>query len=441
MSRGSEKGLGRRDFLGAAAVGSCVLRSVRAQAPKRKTLRIAKWTHFLPEFDQWFETELAGRWGREHDTEIIIDRIPVERIDATAASEVAANRGHDLFMFPWPPAVYRKHVIDHADVYQSVAFKFGNLDRLAHRSTFDPTTKKYFAFCDSWIPAPFQFFQDYWTEVNMPVGPVHYGSLRSGGQRIRAKRGIPCGLALAPSLESNITLHTLLHAFGSRVLDAGGNVSIYNGRTVEALKFVQALYNDAGSPEQLSWGSAGNVRAMLSRKTSCTTNAISLLRTAEKAEPDVAGKIMLQQPLLGSAGVLAVPHVTNCSAIWNFAQNQEGAKQFLVDLIGHSGTIFEKSRGCNFPIYQKTVPDLVVRLATDPQASPTWKYQALKDALYWTRNLGHPGYATPAAMDVFSSFVIPKMFVSVVKGESSPGDAASAAETQVKRVLEKWRQV
>lgn len=78
-------------------------------------------------------------------------------------------------------------------------------------------------------------------------------------------------------------------------------------------------------------GSSGNVRAMLARKTSCTTNAISLLRAAEKQQHEVAKKMLVQQPLLGSAGVVGVPHVTNCSVVWNFAQNQEGAKQFLHD--------------------------------------------------------------------------------------------------------------
>src|SRR5215469_5469494 len=439
MPAGSNPRLERRDFIRAAALGPYLILSGRAKAQQKRVLKIAKWAHFLPEFDRWFDTELAAEWGRQHDTEVVVDRIPVERVNAVAAAEVAARSGHDLFMFPWPPAPYRRQVIDHGEVYQTVASRFGNLDRFAHYSTFDPKNKKYFAFCDSWMPAPLQFLQDCWAAVNMPAGPVHYDSLRSGGQRIRAKLGIPCGLAFAPSLESNITLHTLLYAFRSRVLDADGNVSIYNGRTVEALKFAQALYQDAGAPEQLAWGSSGNVRALLSRKVSCTTNAISAWRTAEKQEPALASKIMLQPPLLGSAGVIAVPHVTNCSAIWSFAQNQEGAKQFLADLINHSQTAYEKSGGCNFPIYQKTLPDLAVRLAKDPKADPPWKYQALKDALYWTRNLGFPGYATPASMEVFNQFVIPRMFLSVIKGEVSPGEAAQSAATEVKAIVEKWK--
>jgi len=180
---------------------------------------------------------------------------------------------------------------------------------------------------------------------------------------------------------------------------------------------------------------------MLARKTSSTINAISLLRTAEKDEPEVASKIRLSPPLLGHAGVFAFPHVTNCSVVWNFAQNQEGAKQFLADLIDNSRTAYEKSAGCNFPIYQKTVPNLIARLEDDPGADPPYKYKELKDALYWTRNLGFPGYANPVGMEVFNSFVIPRMFISVVTGQSSPEDATEAAEAEVTRIADRWKQV
>ena len=433
----------RRDFLkvasATAAWGPFFLIPDRTRSAQKK-LKIAKWVHFIPEYDRWFADEYAQEWGRRHDTRVVVDHIPVDQVYTHAAAEIAAGKGHDLFMFPWPPAEYQHHVIDHTEVYQAVSFRYGNVDRLGHKSTFDPKTRKYFAFADSWMPAPLHYFQDYWSEVNIPLGPLHYDGLRSGGKRLRAKLGIPCGLALAPSLESNITLHTLLYAFNSGVLDADGNVVINkNARTVTALKYVKALYEDAGAPEQLTWGPAGNVRAMLARKTSCTVNAISLLRTAERENPEAARKMRLQPPLLGSAGIMAVPHITNCSVVWNFAENKDEARQFLIDLIDNSKAIYEKSQGCNFPIYQKALPDLIVRLEKDPQADPHYKYIELKDALHWTPNLGFPGYANPVAMEVFNTFVIPRMFMSVVKGELSPEDAARAGETEVNRIFEQWK--
>ena len=443
MASAKGQQVSRRNFirLSAAATGPFFLFSGRGFA-SQKPLKIAKWAHFVPEYDQWFES-MAKDWGQHHGTEIIVDEIPVERIGAMAAAETKAGNGHDVFVFPWPPAEYYQYSIDHGEIYQIVASKYGAIPQLAYRSTFNLKNRQFFAFADFWAPSPLHFFQDYWAEVGMPLGPVHYGSLRGGGKKLRDKLGIPCGLAFTPTLEGNVTLHTMLYAFRAWILDGNGNMLFSkNVFAVQALKYIEALYRDSGSTEQLTWGPAGNVVAMLARKTSSTTNAISLLRAGEKKDPQVASKILIQPPLIGTngMGVTALPHVTNCSVVWNFAQNQDGAKQFLADLVDSSRTAYEKSLGFNFPIYPRTVPDLIVRLSKDPRANPPFKYMGLKDALHWTPNLGVPGFATPAYMEIFNSSVVPRMVQSVLKGESSPEDGAAAAASEIQRISDKWNQ-
>ena len=445
MAKLKGRPVARRDFVkfaaGAVVAGPALLRAGTGAA--QETLRIAKWAHFIPEFDVWFEG-VAREWGAQHHVKITVDRIPVEKIAAAAAAEVAAAKGHDVFIFPWSPAEYYQHTIDHAGIYQLAAAKYGAIPQLAYRSTFHPGSRRYFAFADYWMPTPVQFFQDYWAQVGAPGGPLTYSGLRAGGRTLRDKFGIPSGLAFTPTLEGNITLHTLLYAHRAWLLDGGGNVLFdKNVFGVQALKFIQALYQESGSPEQLTWGPAGNVRAMLARQTSITTNSISLVRAAEKRDPQVAGKLWVQPPLLGinGVGVTALPHITNCSVVWNFAPNPAVASQFIADLVDSSRAGYEKSLGCNFPIYPKTVPDLIVRLSKDPQAHPSFKYVALKDALHWTPNLGVPGFATPAYMEVFNSFLVPHMVQSVLKGERTPEDAAANAAAEIQRIVTKWQQV
>ncbi|HJX84677.1 MAG TPA: carbohydrate ABC transporter substrate-binding protein, partial [Candidatus Angelobacter sp.] len=427
---------------GAAAAGPFFVFTPAAFASE-KTLKVAKWAHFLPEFDDWFIKVMAADWGKQNRTEVTVDLIPVEEIRDRAFAEVAAGKGHDIFIFPWPPAEYHQHVIDHAVIYQMVAAKYGSIQQLAFRSTFNPATKKYFAFADFWMPSPLHFFQDYWAQVGMPLGPVHYGSLLSGGKQIRDKLGIPCGLAFSPTLEGNVTLHTILYSHRAWILDLGGNL-LFNKDAFAArtLEYIRAINQQAGTPEQLTWGSGGSVRAMAGHKSSAAINAISLLRVAEKQDPDVAGKLWIQPPLIGSSGmgVTALPHVTNCSAIWSFARNQAGASKFLADMVDGSRTGYQKSLGCNFPIYPKTVPDLIVRLTKDPQANPPSKYTALKDALHWTPNLGVPGFATPAYMEIFNTSVVPKMLARAVKGEQSAEDAVAAGAAEMRRIIDKWQQ-
>jgi len=410
-----------------------------AAVASQPTFKIAKWAHFLPEFDSWFET-MAGEWGRQHNAQVTVDEIPVENVYELAKSETQMGQGHDLFIFPWPPAEFQEDVIDHRGIYQAVAGRYGTIPEIALKSTINFRTKKHFAFADSWIPTPLLYFEDCWRKASMPYGPLAYGSLRSGGQRVREQAGVPCGLALTSTLEGNITCHTILYAFGATLTNRKGEGRI-DARTTAALTFAKSLCHDAGTLDELSWGPGANVDSMLAGKVSCTMSSISLLRLAEQHAPDVAKKIRIQPPLLGSYGVTAFPYITNCSVVWKFSKNQALATQFLADLIDQSNTMYEKSRGCNFPAYPKTVPDLIVRLEKDPSADPPGKYKELKDALHWTPNLGAPGIVSPAWMEAFNTFVIPRMFQSAVKGELSVLDAARAAESEMRQIVERWKDV
>ena len=447
MFRSTGSKTSRRDFLklaaGAAAIGPFFNFPVRA-ASSQKTLKIAKWAHFLPEYDQWFVKVLAAEWGRQNETNVTVDIIPLELIRDRAFAEAKAGKGHDVFMFPWPPAEFNQHVIDHSEIYQSVAGRVGAIQQLAHRSTFNFKTKTYFGFADFWVPSPLQFFEDYWAPIGMPAGPLHYSGLLGGARRIKEKFGVPCGLSFSPTLEGNVTLHTILYASRAFIFDASGNVGFNkNFFARSALSYIQALYHQAGTPEQLAWGPSGNVRAMVSHKTSCSINGISLARTAEKENPDVARQIRLQPPLMGrnGMGVTALPHVTNCSAIWKFAQNQEGAKKFVGDLVDSSRTGYEQSKGVNLPIYPKTLPDFILRIDKDRNADPPFRYEPLKDALHWTPNLGVPGVATPEYMEIFNSSLVPRMVARVLKGEQSAEDAAAAGAAEMQRIADKWKKV
>jgi len=121
------KKVSRRDFnklaASTAAAGPFFLFSGRARATQ-KTLKIAKWAHFVPQFDPWFES-MTKEWGQQHDTHVSVENIPVEKISAVATAEVNAGKGHDVFIFPWPPAEYYQYAIDHTEIYQRVAGKYG----------------------------------------------------------------------------------------------------------------------------------------------------------------------------------------------------------------------------------------------------------------------------------------------------------------------------
>ena len=179
-----------------ASVGPFFLFPERAQA-QQKSLKILQWSHFVPGFDKWFDGVFAKQWGEKHNTNVTVDHITAREVNARAATEVSAGKGHDLFLFQFPPAAYEKQVIDLTDLYQEVEKKHGKVISLGYRSGFNPKTKKYFAFSDSYVPFPGNYRKDLWEEAGFPNGPDTYDDLRAGAKKIRDKSGNPCGIGLS----------------------------------------------------------------------------------------------------------------------------------------------------------------------------------------------------------------------------------------------------
>src|SRR5260370_86202 len=110
----------RRSFVKAAGIGAAGLGTGLLALPARakkakKTLKILQWNHFVPGYDKWFNGTYTKEWGAKNDTEVIVDNIGLAGINARAAAEVSAQKGHDLFMFLAPPAAYEEQVIEHKD--------------------------------------------------------------------------------------------------------------------------------------------------------------------------------------------------------------------------------------------------------------------------------------------------------------------------------------
>ena len=408
MAHKKKDGISRRDFMkitgaGALAVtassGPFLLFPQRAAA-QQKTLTILQWSHFVPAYDQWFDNIFAKQWGEKHDTKVTVDHITLTEIPARAAAEVSAKRGHDLVMFLEPTSAYEQQVIDHSEIYQEVEKKWSKPVDLAIRSTYDPNSKKYFAFSDSYVPDPGNYRKDLWGEVGYPDGPATWDQLLDGARKIRKKTGNPCGIGLSQELDTSMAMRALMWSYGSSVQDEHGNVAINSKPTIEALKYMKALYTETETAEVFTWDPSSNNRAILSGRVSYVENAISVTREAEKDNPKMSQKIQLVKALKGPAAALASEHVMSCYAIWNFANNKDGAKQFLVDLINDFPAAFKASEFYNFPSFAKTVPDLEKLVSYDPKASPPDKYKVIADALSWSTNIGHPGYATPAGLDL-----------------------------------------
>src|SRR6202162_4232568 len=323
MSKKTHRGLTRREFTkltGAGAlatgVGANFLFPERAAA-QQKTLKIIQWSHFVPAWDTWFNGTYTKEWGQKNDTNVIIYNINLVDLPAPGASEVWGKKGHHLFMFLPPPAAYESSVIDMSHVYQEVEKKHGKKIDLAHKSTYNPKTKKYFAFSDSYVPDPGNDRRDLWEKVGFPNGPDTWEDLRVGGKKIKDQFGNPVGVGLSQELDTNMAMRAVLWSFGASEQDEKGSVTISSKNTLEAIKYVRALFKETMTPEVFTWDPSSNNRGILAGKLSFVCNAISVTRSAEKDNPEMSKAIMVAPALKGPVHRLAAEHVMDCYAVWD----------------------------------------------------------------------------------------------------------------------------
>ena len=192
------KGVCRRDFIKIAGAGGIAAGSLgpaflfpERAAAQQKTLKILQWSHFVPAYDTWFDGTFAKQWGEKHNTNVVVDHINLVDLNTRAASEAQAKKGHDLFMFLSPPAAYENQVIDMTHVYQEVEKKHGKKIDLAHKSTFNPKTKKYYAFSDSYAPDPGNWRKDRANRLASPTAQTPMTICVRAPRRSKINSAIP----------------------------------------------------------------------------------------------------------------------------------------------------------------------------------------------------------------------------------------------------------
>jgi multiple sugar transport system substrate-binding protein len=403
-------------------------------------LTLITWAHFVPAFDVWFDKTWAPQWGQQNDVQVKVDHILNTLLPARAQAEVAANGGHDIFFDLAPRPQFEDNVINHNEVVQEVARKVGPIGKLAKHATFNPKTKKYFAFSDNYVPDPVIWRHDIWNGIGM--SPNTWDSVRTAAPKLKAA-GHPLGIGQSAELDSNMALMGFLMCFGSYVQNEQHRVTIKNKRTVEAVKFMADIYQRGETDEIFGWDPAGNNNFLYSGKGSLILNAISATRTPEDRGLPFANDLWIWPIPRGPHGRKGYEHVMGCWWIWKFAKNPAAAKKFLSDLEINYRDAFVASKFYNFPSFPGAVPfNQIRKLVAQDKHKPQGKYGILTTiAQKYTTNPGFPGYTNAAFGEMFSKFLIPQMFAQVSQKKLSAEDAVSAANHDIQDIYTKWRKL
>ena len=404
-------------------------------------LKIVMWSHFVPAYDAWFD-KFAADWGRDNGVNVTVAHIPHLEEPARAAAEVAAQSGHDLFHCNgWGgPHLYRNHVEDLTGLVHDMEKKFGKVGKAGIGVGYNADNKTWTGYPDFYIRFPSMYRKDLWGEIGMT--PDTWDHVRVGGAKLKAK-GHPVGIGLGHSVDPNISYNGVLWSFGSAVADETGTrcaLKDHRKESLEAIKYVTALYKEAMTNEVLSWDDASNNQFLQSGKGSWIHNPISAYRSTQKSDPKLADQIFVGKTPAGPKRRL-VAATPNSWMIWKFAKNKSNAHKFLRHYAENWAGGFTASTGYNHPVFEHEIKSPMPILSNDPTSHPHDKLKVLETANEWEAALGWPGPGNPQSDEIQNNFVVVDMMAKAATGKMSAEDALDYGYDQCEKVYKKWKAI
>src|SRR5262245_34364452 len=218
----------RRGFLKrvGAAAGTAGLAPVLSSpfvsnaVAQAKTLKILQWSHFVPQYDKWFDGFATER-GKKNGVTVTTDHIPHLELPARAAAEISAGAGHDIFAFNGSGGanLYETHVVDTTGLVSEVEKKHGKVQPIGRQIADNESTGVWSALPAYYIRFPGLYRKDLWDEIGMK--PDTWEDIHVGGAKLKAK-GTPVGIGLGHSVDPNVSYRSILWSYGASECDESG---------------------------------------------------------------------------------------------------------------------------------------------------------------------------------------------------------------------------
>ncbi|RMF83716.1 MAG: extracellular solute-binding protein [Nitrospinota bacterium] len=424
--------LGTTALTGAGLAGMLLSRTPPLLAQERQ-LTLLTWSHFVPSSDDELKRQLE-EFGKMEGIKVRMDRIAHLQLPSVIASEVQGQKGHDIsFVYISQPHLYADHLVPLDDLYEKIGERGGGWT--------DPIVGKgggrYRAIPWYFISFPIAIRTDLVAEIGENL-PDTWEDVRRIGAKLK-KKGHPVGIQIAHSFDSNAILRGIIWSWGGKLVEEDSKtVAINSKETVEAYKFLKALYQDAMEPEVLAWDDRNNNVCLNSGKCVMILNPISAYNSARKDNLLIPGTnrpihqvINHIMPPRGPAG----RHISasyNVIAIWKWSPIVDVAKRFLDYHFQpeQQERFLVASEGYNQPFLRK--------FSLHPIYASNPKYYFAPYIAWYTHAPGWPGTPTPATQIVWDQYIIPDTMGECATGKLSAEDAVKKAERQIKRVYRKY---
>ena len=429
----------RRTFMrNSMAVGgglaSILATGIAPAVAQERELKMLVWSHFVPASDDELRRQFE-EFGKQAGVKVRMDRVAHLQLPAVLAGEVQGQKGHDLVnVSNSNPHLYGEHLDDITDIYEKVGAAGGGwtTDTMGKgRDGRQRALPWYF------ISFPLVVRTDLIAEVGENI-PDTWEDVHRVGKKLKEK-GHPLGIQLAHSSDSNWILRGILWSHGARLVEEDSKtVAVNTKETVEAYKFVRALYQDCMEQEVLAWDDRNNNVCVISGKCSMILNPISAYRAAVRNDALIPGTENLVHRAINHVippegpGGRHMAASYNGIGVWKFAENKELAKEFLEYHFSQEQQ--EKhliaSQGYNQPVLSN--------FALHPLYASNSKYYFAPFIGWYTHSLGWPGVPTAAAQTVFDQYILPDTAAECATGRLEPEDAVKKADAQMKRLYRRF---
>jgi len=436
----------RRGFIkvsgAAAAVAATgvegILAARRAPAYAQGTkLHVVRWVDFIPEADVELKRQMPEA-GKALGADIQLETINANDLQPRITAAIQSGSGADLFMlsYNWPH-LYQNALVDVSDVANAVAKEQGGFYEV-----FKPSFQlegKWLGMPHSIVGNAIAYRKSWLREAGFSEFPKTWDDLRKAATALK-KKGKPYGQTLGHTFGDAPTWsYPLLWSFGGAETDASGKkVAINSKGTLEAVRYMTALWKEGCDEGGLAWDDTNNNRAFHAGEICATLNGASIYIVAkrqkdkikdERGEPMYLDIDHALYPLAGAVGQYPL-YFSNGHGLMKYSKNPKLAKDFLRWL----------HRPENFDKWFQVCDGYSVASTTIWEKSTMWDrvdkpLRVFRTAARNTRMFGYAGPATAKATEVYSKYIVVDMLAKAAQG-MKPEDAVRWAEAELKKIYE-----
>jgi multiple sugar transport system substrate-binding protein len=436
----SETALSRRTFLrssltASAGLAGMLLTKTPPAVAQERELKLLTFAHFVPASDDELRRQLAD-FGKQAGVKVRMDQVAHLQLPAVLASEVQGQKGHDIIGLSRfaMPNLYAKHLVKLDDLVEKIGRENGGW---INQQVAKGSDGQYRAIPWFYVTFPLAVRTDLLAEMGEEM-PDTWEDVHRLGKKLKAA-GHPVGIQLSHCEDSNHILRGILWSFGGKEVDKDGKtVAINSKETIEAYKFVKALYTDSMEDEVLAWDDRNNNVCLNSGKCGIILNPISAYIAARKDDaliPNTQRLIHLVinhvLPPKGPAGRHMSASPTSVG-IWEFSPLKDVAKEFLAYHFTKEN--YDKHLVASEGYNQSFLGDFTFH----PVYASNLKYYFHPYIASYSHAPGWPGSPTAAAEVVWDKFIIPDTMAACATGKQTAEQAVQDAEREMKRIYQRY---